>query len=556
VGHKHLLIITLPLMLVAAFALLKGIPRLASAMQAQAETDVPLAPDQMVQLSAAGEWVLSLRGRWGTSDFSGARFTLRDEAGAVLPSNTILVRASRTGMDGRTTLSLCRFTAPAPGRYRLETRGIDVTRASGDSRLVLARPAGAALFGSVAWVLAAALALLGSVVLSSLAAFAQTALAVHTPAQGSPVRVSVVDVLRLHLGIDPAGGSRFKVFHLKTDGVWSYFEGNEVVRVEGDEWQETDRTVKALLQFEGPVLRVRALWSLPDNDRLSLQEFERQLLAWRSRARLPEALFPTESEAGSIAAGLARQAAVVRPAASADPRSARPQSAQAALLAAIKAADLAAAQAAVAQGASVRTPGDFQRTPLHHAVLGVKAPLVEWMLAQGADANAVDGDGRTPLHRSTDVHLQALLRSGADLKRLDRQGNTALHVVAQRRFGVRMCELLVDAGVAVNARNHAGLTALHFAVLGASRANLEALVRRGAELNVSSTAEHSHKDFEIDWQVQGTEEIVPAGSTPLSLARLLTQRHRWTAGSQYDRLAEFLISKGAVERKWWQFGSR
>lgn len=49
------------------------------------------------------------------------------------------------------------------------------------------------------------------------------------------------------------------------------------------------------------------------------------------------------------------------------------------------------------------------------------------------------------------------------------------------------------------------------------------------------------------------ETIVPAGSTPISLARLLHKKHKWTF-SRYGDAAEFLLSKGAVERKWWRPG--
>lgn len=549
---KHLLFLTIPLLLIAAFALLKGIPKLMTAKHVEAIADFPLTSGGAVEVAEAGEVILSLRGRLGSTDFASATFTLRDAAGVAVPSSMIIMRASRTGMDGRTTLAVRRFALPAPGRYSLEAAGIDAAKASADSRLVLTRPGGAAMFGRVLWVVAAAVALLVGLVFSSVAVFAQREGTVHTPAVGSPIRVGVMDVTRLHLGLDRAGSSRFKVFHLKTNGEWTYFEGNEIVDLGDGEWQETDLTVKALFQFEGKVLRVRALWSLPDNDRLSLREFERQIAACRASAKLPDALFPETPNAVTDPFQAAKgRSAARKPVTQEMPN--RSIELRNALLAAINEYDLAAAQAAVAQGADPRARGDFQRTPLHEAVRGVNVALVEWLLEQDADPNAADCDGRTPLHRANLHHLGTLLRHGADLHRLDDQGNTALHIAAERDLSAPLCKALVGAGIAVNARNHAGLTPLHFAVLAGNQPNLATLIELGADVNARTTARYGHKDFNISPSVQGMEYIVPAGSTPVSLAWRLHKREKWVT-SRYQDAAEFLQSKGAVERKWWQSG--
>lgn len=550
-SDKNLLFITLPVLFIAAFALLKGVPKLISAMQVKALADFPLTSGGTVEITEAGALILSLRGKLGATDFASATFALRDATGTAVPSSTILMRSSRTGLDGKTTLAVRRFAVPAAGRYQLEVAGIDAAKVSADSRLLLTRPSGTSLIGRVLWVIAAAVALLASIVFTSIAVFAQRAPAVYTPEVGSPIRVGVMDVTRLHLGLDPAGSSRFKVFHLKSNGEWTYFEGNEIVDLGDNEWQETDLTVRALYQFEGKVLRVRALWSLPDNDRLSLEEFERQVAAFRANAKLPDALFPK----APTPAPATDQTQMTKTRVA--PRKPEPTGEiviQNALFAAIKEYDLAAVQAAVAQGADLKAPGEFQRTPLHEAVRGVNVPLVEWLLENGADPNAIDGDGRTPLHRANDDHLPALLRHGADLLRLDNQGNTALHIAAERDYGLAMAKALVEAGIPVNARNHAGLTPLHFAIFDGREIALKTLIDLGADVNARTTAQFGYIDFDVYKSGRGTEFIVPAGSTPVSLARLLHQQNKWVSGRRHTDAAEFLLSKGAVERKWWQLG--
>ena len=225
---------------------------------------------------------------------------------------------------------------------------------------------------------------------------------------------------------------------------------------------------------------------------------------------------------------------------------------QEALLAAIAARDLDAARAAVARGADLNAPGSFQRTPLHAAARGVDTRLLEWMLAKGANPNARDGDGRTPLYLANVESAPVLLRHQADLGLTDRQGNTALHIAAEASRG--MCRLLVQAGVPVNARNISGLTPLHFAVLAGKVPVVEQLVDLGADVNAKTLAEYSYKPSFVAWDVQGMERGVPAGATPISLARQLHRQNRWVQGSLYANLAEYLISKGAVETKWWQLG--
>lgn len=549
-ADRHILFITIPLLLMAAFALVKGVPKLVSALNVKAVADFALASGGTVEVVEAGELILSLRGRLGSTDFATASFVLKDVEGVAAPSSTILMRSSRTGMDGRTTLAVRRFAVPAPGRYQLEVAGIDAAKVSADSRLVLARPGGAPLIGLVLWVVMAAVTLLAGLIFSGIAVFAERGPMVHTPAVGSPVHVGVINAVQAHMGVSMSNGHDFKVFHLKTDGEWSYFDGNEIVYMGDNEWQETDWTVRALLQFEGKVLRVRALWNLPDNDRFSLQEFDRQVAEFRANAHLPDALFP-ETSSQAVDPAAAAQAKTARAA----PRRPEPtpeMKLRTALFAATEAGNLDAVREAVAQGADPKAPGDFQRTPLHEAVRSVNVELVEWLLGQGADPNAVDGDGRTPLHRANLNHLATLLSHGSDLHRLDLQGNTALHIAAERDYSAAMCKALVEAGIAVNARNHAGLTPLHFAVDAGNMLNLATLIDLGADVNARTTADYADPGFYAHWSIQG-KPITPAGSTPISLAQLRHKENKWVS-SRHKEVAEFLLGKGAVERKWWQFG--
>jgi hypothetical protein len=50
--------------------------------------------------------------------------------------------------------------------------------------------------------------------------------------------------------------------------------------------------VKALLREEDGRWRVRALWSLPGNERLPLRQFERRIGDLRARWQLPAGLLP------------------------------------------------------------------------------------------------------------------------------------------------------------------------------------------------------------------------------------------------------------------------
>ena len=235
----------------------------------------------------------SLRGTLSSTALAGVSFAWRDATGKAVPPSLIVARSLRSGRDGTTTRTVRRLAIPSPDRYRLEATGCEPAPIASNSRLVLARPGGTPLILSVLWVVTAAVMLLASLVFSALSAFAQPAAAgVAEPAVGSPARTVILDAVRGELRLASGGSSRFKVFHLKTAGPGAYFEGNEIVHVERREWQETDLTVKALLREEDGRWRVRALWSLPGNERLSLRQFERRLGELRARWQLPAGLFP------------------------------------------------------------------------------------------------------------------------------------------------------------------------------------------------------------------------------------------------------------------------
>ena len=261
--NTTILSVTVPIMAIAALGLAVGVPSLRNALRTEELAILPLATGGTVDIREAGKLILSLRGSLGSRDFARAAFLLRDAAGNAAPSSLIALRSVRIRLNGETTLAVRRLTIAAPGRYLLEVAGVEPGSISSNSRIVLSRPGGATLAWRVAWVVVAALALLAGIAFSAVAAFAQSAPAeVFEPAAGSPARTAILNAVRGRLMIPATGESRFKVFHLKIAGPWAYFEGNEIVHVNGAEWQETDLTARALVQQEGGAWKVRALWSL------------------------------------------------------------------------------------------------------------------------------------------------------------------------------------------------------------------------------------------------------------------------------------------------------
>ena len=95
---------------------------------------------------------------------------------------------------------------------------------------------------------------------------------------------------------------------------------------------------------------------------------------------------------------------------------------------------------------------------------------VRTLLARGADPNARDEDGRTPLFSAvlggSVALLGLLLESRADVNARDGRGATALHVAAEEVL-FEAATLLVGRGADVNAQDDEGNTPLGRAVFSA-----------------------------------------------------------------------------------------
>jgi ankyrin repeat protein len=170
----------------------------------------------------------------------------------------------------------------------------------------------------------------------------------------------------------------------------------------------------------------------------------------------------------------------------------------------------------------------FGRAAIHLAVqfgreANAEASTIELLLAKGAEVNAKDKQGNTPLHLAVDTQqddiVELLLKNGAEVDSINFQGNTPLHLAMTKKqegkilqilfdHGARdilinddfMYGLLVNAiqghqyenlkmllanGVNVNAKDRNGMTALHLAcMIKADPTIIKLLVMEGAKINI------------------------------------------------------------------------
>ncbi|XP_008313321.1 ankyrin repeat domain-containing protein 61 isoform X3 [Cynoglossus semilaevis] len=159
------------------------------------------------------------------------------------------------------------------------------------------------------------------------------------------------------------------------------------------------------------------------------------------------------------------------------------------------------------QGVDINTKveGQSQETALHLSVRYAAPAAVKILTSFGANVNAVDHSGMTPLHMAAGtLHkdiITWLIRHGADVnKEMKQSGNSALHLACtafatKSRMSMKndmscISELL-EHGAEPDAVNKAGLTPIHEACMRGNEELVDLLLRYGAEANkLSCTGEN------------------------------------------------------------------
>ena len=131
-----------------------------------------------------------------------------------------------------------------------------------------------------------------------------------------------------------------------------------------------------------------------------------------------------------------------------------------------------------------------------------KADTVAKLLQQGADVNATDSFGLTPLMRAAlfnsnaDV-IKILVAAGADVfAREPQYKSTALQLAANHNPSPKVIEALVEAGSDIHDVNYLGETALLMAVNSGNETKvISALIRAGSDVNARDYQDRSALDY-------------------------------------------------------------
>ncbi|CAE7752961.1 ANK2 [Symbiodinium sp. CCMP2592] len=217
------------------------------------------------------------------------------------------------------------------------------------------------------------------------------------------------------------------------------------------------------------------------------------------------------------------------------------------------------AKLALAKGAQINEADDlYGEMPLHRAVdaggcsHSSQLSMVKFLLANGAQVNATDHDGRTPLHvavRHYDPSISMvkfLLANGAQVNATAHDGRTPLHDAASQSFSVPIAELLLAKGAKADAEDEAGFTPLHYATQNLCAKMVKFLLKVGAPIDARSKNGHTplHALYYRYWDGSPNEQREAVEIAKLLLASGADISAKTSSGSTLLSMAQRSVQKG------------
>lgn len=162
-------------------------------------------------------------------------------------------------------------------------------------------------------------------------------------------------------------------------------------------------------------------------------------------------------------------------------------------------------------------------TPLHAAIARKLIPVIDKLLEKGADVNARDLRGRTPLFalfygyylsEAKRHMIEEFLDQGADLDIPDKKGNVLLHIACKRKDYDLAIFLLEKGSKSYNAKDEDGNTPFMLIIKNENKftpdavSTLDLLLEKGADLDIRDNFRKSPLEvaFDLDsWRKRMTK---------------------------------------------------
>ncbi|EAX89791.1 hypothetical protein TVAG_366950 [Trichomonas vaginalis G3] len=157
----------------------------------------------------------------------------------------------------------------------------------------------------------------------------------------------------------------------------------------------------------------------------------------------------------------------------------------------------------ISQGIEINAIDNFGKTPLHQAAYFNFKEIVNILVLHGAEINRRNNEMKTPLQKAAENNsigaLEVLLSHGANINEKDNLGKTALHYMIEFN-NQKIAEMLISNKADINAKDNDGSTPLHNAVEANNKKTVAFLISKGANIKIKNKEKNTPLDLSKEFE--------------------------------------------------------